>query len=92
MIYSLLTFVSWGVADLFYKKGNKELNIHISHYTTMDCRNGTEFIGADFWDRKNMHGMSGPHDDIEEVFRFLDRIKLPRRTTPKEDYEQMSLF
>ena len=22
MIYSLLTFISWGVADLFYKKGN----------------------------------------------------------------------
>lgn len=37
--------------------------------------------------------------DLERIYnveftedKYLDSIKLPRRTTPKEDYEQISLF
>ena len=78
--------------NLHYHTGKCDLNIHISHYDTYDSRNGMEFIGVDFWNRKNMSGKSGPNDDMEELIHFLDSIKLPRRTTPKEDYEQISLF
>lgn len=80
------------VENLHYQSGKNDLNIHISHYSTYDSRNGMEFIDAHFWDRKNQRGKSGPNDDMEELIHFLDSIKLPRRTTPKEDYEQISLF
>lgn len=78
--------------NLHYEIKRKSLDIHIDRYTTTDWRHGMEFIGADFYDKSIQYGRSGPHDSMEELIRFLDSIKLPRRTTIKEEYEQISLF
>ena len=34
MVFSILTFVLWGVADLFYKKGNSKKNDKYSDLKT----------------------------------------------------------
>lgn len=76
--------------ELLYKKEKDSVRVHISRYTCLDERLGKEFIGYDYWNGTG--GNSAPCDSMEELFKRLDRIGMPRRTAPRDKMEQLSLW
>lgn len=78
--------------ELYYQKANHQVTVRLSRYT-YEARLGQEFINFDYWNGTG--GMGSPCDSLEELIECLDRIKMPRRTTPrqkKEQLEQLSLW
>lgn len=82
-----------GEKELFWKDKHDEINIHISHYTCPD-REGQEFIscGYDHHKGEDLHGHGSPCDSLEDVFKFMDYIKIFPKREHKDDYQQLKLF
>lgn len=76
--------------ELFYKNKKSTVRVHISTYTCDGDRFGKEFIAYDYWNGSG--GNSAPCDSMEELFKRLDMIGMPRRTAPREKMEQLSLW
>ena len=61
-----------------------ELNISLGRLKVDDF---AEYIGVDFWNKKKLSGIGRPCRTMEEVYRVLDSIELPRK-----EAMQLSLF
>ena len=75
--------------ELVWQKGKDKVRVHIGHYTCKG-REGQEFMDFDWWDGTT--GLGSPCDSMEQLTGCFDRIKVPRRTVPRERREQLSLF
>lgn len=59
------------VENLKYIVKDGTIEVRISHYNTLDERNGKEFLGFAFESKDKQSGCSLPCDTYEELFRHI---------------------
>lgn len=71
---------------LMWNTKHEKVNVHLSNYTTLNERNGAEYVSVSYDNSKEWRGWGCPCDSVDEVLEQLNEV------FPKKDCVQMSLF